>query len=261
MIRSPLIKQCPIEGCHLYNSSSSSTLRKHLEIHHRWLVCPLLGCQDHFPLDFLRHHFSTKHFIMKCFVKGCSHNNISFAELATHLSNMHPYPFLLEVYHALFPHISLGVSSNSAKEPVADLHSFGIPSGGGLVSSVEYDINGFMESCNKNLVVKASQFLAQIGDVNVVSDEGWSGLTLAAHKNSLKILDWLLEQPDIDVNIKPTIHLETGTFKRNHALKKILGFLDLNLVLMNLRHARLNPFIVNKSKVCQLRVIFANSRQ
>ena len=153
---------------------------------------------------------------------------------------MHPYPFLLEVYHALFPHISLGIPSNSAKEPAADLHSFGIPSAGGLVSSVEYDINGFMESCKKNLVVKASQFLAQIGDVYVVSDEGWSGLTLAAHKNSLKILDWLLEQPDIDVNIKPTIHLETGTFKRNHALKKDFGvsWFKLNIVLMNLRHAR-----------------------
>ena len=89
------------------------------------------------------------------------------------------------------------------------------------MSSVEYDINGFMESCKKNLVVKASQFLAQLGDVNVVSDEGWSGLTMAAHKNSQKILDWLLEQPDIDVNIKPTIHLETGIFKRNHALKQV----------------------------------------
>ena len=108
MIHSPLIKppriECPVEGCHLYNSSSSSTLKEHLKIYHQWLVCPLSGCQDDFPLHFLRHHFSMKHSNMKCFVEGCSYSNISFAELATHVSDIHPYPFLFEVYHALFSH-------------------------------------------------------------------------------------------------------------------------------------------------------------
>ena len=60
----------------------------------------------------------------------------------------------------------------------------------------------FITSCEENNIKKVEACITLGVDVNTVSEDGtWSGLTIAAHKNYIKLLDLLLSQPAIDVNL------------------------------------------------------------
>ena len=51
--------------------------------------------------------------------------------------------------------------------------------------------------------MKARMALALGVDINTVTEDGrWAGLTIAAANNALDILDWLLQLPGLDVNIR-----------------------------------------------------------
>ena len=61
----------------------------------------------------------------------------------------------------------------------------------------------FVDCCKRNNVVKARMALALGVDINTVTEDGrWAGLTIAAANNALDIMDWLLQLPGLDVNIR-----------------------------------------------------------
>ena len=60
----------------------------------------------------------------------------------------------------------------------------------------------FIQYCKENKLEKVRSCLNLEVDVNTVSvDNSWSGLTIAAHKNYLDLLDLLLSHPDIKINL------------------------------------------------------------
>ena len=59
----------------------------------------------------------------------------------------------------------------------------------------------FIQYCGKNELEKVRACLTLEVDVNTVSENGhWSGLTIAADKNYLELLDVLLSHPAIKIN-------------------------------------------------------------
>ena len=59
----------------------------------------------------------------------------------------------------------------------------------------------FLQHCEENELEEVRACLTRKVDVNRVSEDGhWSGLTIAAHKNYLELLDLLLSHPDIKIN-------------------------------------------------------------
>ena len=59
----------------------------------------------------------------------------------------------------------------------------------------------FIKYCQENTLEKVKACLTLEVDVNTVSEDGlWSGLTIAAHKNYLELLDILLSHPAIKIN-------------------------------------------------------------
>ena len=60
----------------------------------------------------------------------------------------------------------------------------------------------FINACQDNDIVKVNSCINLGVEINTVSEDGlWSGLTIAAKKNYIKLLDILLTHPNIDVNL------------------------------------------------------------
>ena len=73
----------------------------------------------------------------------------------------------------------------------------------------------FITSCEENNLKKVGACITLGVDVNTVSEDGkWSGLTIAAHKNYIKLLDLLLSQPAIDVNLATLENITNGAKKQ-----------------------------------------------
>ena len=85
----------------------------------------------------------------------------------------------------------------------------------------------FITSCEENNIKKVGACIILGVDVNTVSEDGkWSGLTIAAHKNYIKLLDLLLSQPAIDVNLatksKWTPLMFAGAVGHHDIMKKLV---------------------------------------
>ena len=60
----------------------------------------------------------------------------------------------------------------------------------------------FIKHCENNNLDGMTDCLSHGVDVNTVSEDGrWSGLTIAADKNFLELLDFLLCHPQIKINL------------------------------------------------------------
>ena len=59
----------------------------------------------------------------------------------------------------------------------------------------------FLQHCREHNLDGLRESLSYGVDVNTVSEDGhWSGLTIAATRNYLKLLEILLSHPDIEIN-------------------------------------------------------------
>jgi len=114
-------------------------------------------------------------------------------------------------------------------------------------------------SCKNSDLEGVKAALQSGADVNTEHEDGWTGLTLAVHKNHNSVVELLLNTPNIDVNLKDRwgncALLHAVMSKNNEALKLLLNVPNIDVNIVDQDHWSAVHAAVHKNNIDALNML------